>query len=133
METYNIYVASAVAKLFKGEHFEKLKSTDYDYCAVVFELGFNSIQLLFGNSESSFRHVNNCFGCVLSVKELNLIVSNVIRSNLLWDELGDVPCDDEGLIEEAFLVYPKGTDREEIWAWFESEFKISVSVLYMGC
>lgn len=44
----------------------------------------------------------------------------------LWTRLGDVPVDDDGYIEIAFLQFPAGTDREDIWHWFESEFNLSV-------
>lgn len=43
-----------------------------------------------------------------------------------WDKLGDIPVspgDDEveaETIEEAFLHFPVGTHREEIWRWFEA-------------
>ena len=42
-----------------------------------------------------------------------------------WDRLGNIPVNDDGLIDEDFAIYeldirwPKGTDREEIWEWFE--------------
>lgn len=37
-----------------------------------------------------------------------------------WDQLSDVAIDEEGVIDEPFLHFSKGTPREEIWAWFES-------------
>jgi hypothetical protein len=45
----------------------------------------------------------------------------------LWADLGDVPVNDDGDIEEEWLGFPAGTDREEIWQWFEEEFGISVA------
>ena len=45
----------------------------------------------------------------------------------LWDELGNTPVSDgsNGIevdaIEEAFLHFPVGTHREEIWHWFEAQ------------
>lgn len=50
----------------------------------------------------------------------------------LWDTLGDVPVDDDGKIEEPFLEFPTGTDREEIWHWFEDSFDVSVYKLIKG-
>jgi hypothetical protein len=39
----------------------------------------------------------------------------------LWDKLGDIPVTEEGLLDEAFEQFPRGTDREEIWHWFEAQ------------
>ena len=37
----------------------------------------------------------------------------------LWKEFGYVGIDDEDYITEEFLGFPEGTDRFEIWHWFE--------------
>ena len=47
----------------------------------------------------------------------------------LWAKLGDVPVNDDGEIEEPFLHFTEGTDREDIWYWFEDFFNISVTEL----
>ena len=39
----------------------------------------------------------------------------------LWKELGDIPINDDEEIEEPFLHFEKGTDRYEIWHWFEEQ------------
>lgn len=39
-----------------------------------------------------------------------------------WDKLGDIPVDDDGIIQESFLWWPKGTDREDIWHWFDEKY-----------
>lgn len=39
-----------------------------------------------------------------------------------WNELGDIPVDDDGIIQESFLWWPKGTDREDIWHWFDEKY-----------
>ncbi len=39
----------------------------------------------------------------------------------LWEELGDIPINDEGEIDVPFLDFEKGTPREDIWHWFEEE------------
>jgi len=45
----------------------------------------------------------------------------------LWKELGDVPVDEEGIaIEIPFLHFEIGTEREEIWHWFEDTFDVAV-------
>jgi len=44
----------------------------------------------------------------------------------LWKELGDIPIDKNECIEEPFYNFPIGTDRFEIWNWFEDTFNLSV-------
>jgi hypothetical protein len=47
----------------------------------------------------------------------------------LWKKLGDVPVDDDGKLEDPFLHFTPGTDREDIWSWFEEELDASVHAL----
>ena len=44
----------------------------------------------------------------------------------LWFELGDVCINDEGQIDQDWKHFEKGTDRFEIWHWFEETFNVSV-------
>ena len=45
----------------------------------------------------------------------------------LWDALGQVAVDDEGVLQDNFLeLYPAGTDREDIWHWIEQAFDVPV-------
>lgn len=39
----------------------------------------------------------------------------------LWDQLGDIPVNGDGEIDEPFLDFDVGTDREDIWNWFEEQ------------
>lgn len=39
----------------------------------------------------------------------------------LWDKFGDVLVTDDGLLDEPFEQFSRGTDREEIWHWFEAQ------------
>jgi len=54
----------------------------------------------------------------------------------LWKKLGDIPVDNDGCIEEPFIHlptvnFPTGTNREDIWHWFEETFGVSVhSLMY---
>lgn len=52
----------------------------------------------------------------------------------LWATLGDVPVSVEGILEadwenEFNCTFVKGTDREEVWSWFEDYFDLSVTKL----
>ena len=48
-----------------------------------------------------------------------------------WDKLGDIPVDDDGIIQETFLWWPEGTDREDIRHWFDEKYPSGV-VKLMG-
>ena len=38
----------------------------------------------------------------------------------LWEELADVPMiPNYECIEEPFLIFPRGTERDKIWHWFD--------------
>lgn len=44
----------------------------------------------------------------------------------LWEELGDIPVNDMGEIEKPFLHFEEGSDREDIWTWFEEKFNVTL-------
>ena len=47
-----------------------------------------------------------------------------------WAGLEDVPVDpDTEQLEEAYLIWPFGTDREEIWHWFDRRHSKGVAYL----
>ena len=51
----------------------------------------------------------------------------------LWGEFGDIPMDPETeRIEEPFLSFPAGTDREDIWHWFDKRHSKGVAYLLYG-
>lgn len=45
---------------------------------------------------------------------------------ILWQQLGDIPIDDDENIDEDFDMWKKGTDRIEIWYWFDEMYKQGV-------
>ena len=51
----------------------------------------------------------------------------------LWNQFGDIPMNpDTERIEEPFLGFPAGTDREDIWHWFDERHSKGVSFLLYG-
>lgn len=50
-----------------------------------------------------------------------------LSAKLLWERLGNIPIDDNENIDEPFIFFEKGTDRFEIWHWFEEHYNISVA------
>lgn len=43
-----------------------------------------------------------------------------------WETFGDVPVNEDGELEESFEHFKAGTDREDVWHWFEEEYDLSV-------
>jgi hypothetical protein len=37
----------------------------------------------------------------------------------LWDEFSEIPVDDDDRILRDFRDFPAGTDRFEVWHWFD--------------
>ena len=51
----------------------------------------------------------------------------------LWDELEDIPMDPETeQLEAPFLDFGVGTDREDIWHWFDERHSKGVVYLLYG-
>lgn len=47
----------------------------------------------------------------------------------LWEKFADVPVDDDGCLMGCFMGYDAGTDREEIWHWFDEHHSEGVAAL----
>ena len=40
--------------------------------------------------------------------------------DIMWEKFGDIPVDENGItIEQDFYIWKKGTEKEEIWHWFD--------------
>jgi len=44
--------------------------------------------------------------------------------DLKWEEFSNIPIDENERTEEVFLHFPIGTDKNDIWHWFEDKYKI---------
>ncbi|WP_145840212.1 hypothetical protein [Marinobacter sp. P4B1] len=56
----------------------------------------------------------------------------IVVANTLWQELADIPVDEDDQLDAPFLHFEKGEDKEAVWHWFESEFGLSVAEDLMG-
>ena len=45
----------------------------------------------------------------------------------LWELFGDVPVNEEDNIDEDFYIWLKGTDKFEIWTWFDEQLPNGVA------
>ena len=51
----------------------------------------------------------------------------------LWAQFGDIPMDDgTERLEEPFLHFPAGTEREDVWHWFDSRHSKGIAYLLYG-
>lgn len=74
-----------------------------------------------------YDHEQKCWVRLLDEGPRPILLSSDDRCfDELWARFGDVPVNDDGKIEEPFLYFKAGTDREEIWSWFEKKFEVSV-------
>lgn len=47
----------------------------------------------------------------------------------MWDELGDVPVDEDECLDIDWQGWDKGTYREEVWDWFDKQHSKGVGWL----
>lgn len=54
-------------------------------------------------------------------------MKNFIEAEKNWELLEDIPINKDEEIEENFLHFPLGTNRNDIWHWFEMKYDLSVA------
>ena len=68
--------------------------------------------------------------------DLDSIIKDKGNKKLLaerfWERLGNIPVNEEDELDEPFLSFKKGTDKFEVWHWFEETFDVSVAKDLMG-
>lgn len=48
----------------------------------------------------------------------------------IWDDLSDIPIDPETeKLDVPYYIWPKGTDKEDIWYWFDEKHSRGVAYL----
>lgn len=60
-------------------------------------------------------------------KEAECFTSDELET--LWELFGEIPINDNDEIEDCFLDFPVGTDRFEIWLWFDELYPEGVAKL----
>lgn len=65
------------------------------------------------------------------MKEENKLVF-IRRAREVWSNLENISINNEGEIEEEFMHFSIGTDREYIWHWIEDTYNISVATDLMN-
>lgn len=47
----------------------------------------------------------------------------------LWESFGDVPINDNDETEENFMFWDAGTNRFDVWEWFDEKYPGGVAAL----
>lgn len=100
-------------------------------CNGRFDLGFAN------NGSVNLRHYKwpeslEKWLCERIVNSNNPSILTAMRDKALeylWDELTDVPLNEDEELEKRYLHFPIGTEKEEIWHWFDQ--KHSKGVYYL--
>lgn len=67
---------------------------------------------------------NFCNCCNAKVRLLNLIE--------LWDRLSAIEVNEDDELEEDFLSFPAGTDKMDVWHWFDERCPNGLAIDLMG-
>ena len=65
-------------------------------------------------------------------------MKQIDKAEKYWSDLGDIPVnehdelDEDFTIEEYEITFEKGTDKFDVWHWFENTFDLSVATDLMG-
>lgn len=51
---------------------------------------------------------------------------NLEQAKIIWEELGDIPVNNDNEIDAPFRGYSIGTDLHEIWADIEEDYNVSI-------
>ncbi len=49
------------------------------------------------------------------------------KLEILWQEFGNIPINEDGTINTDFLHFKKGTDKFKIWHWFDNNHSIGLA------
>lgn len=65
--------------------------------------------------------------------EMKTLRERDIELEKLWKQFEDLPMDpDTEKIEEPFLSFPAGTDREDIWHWFDERHSKGIALRHIA-
>lgn len=124
---------------FGGETAEGMQPEDYLHAVPMEDIVNEVFDVL-----EDFRRSSETFGDEYAYYEAFLIEQRMMRNmdtlqkrdtelEQLWNEFTDVPMDPETeKMEEPFLHFPAGTNREEIWHWFGERHSKGVVYLLYG-
>lgn len=72
--------------------------------------------------DADMEHCPEC-GCTEALMDVNYGCKfDDWELERLWKIFGDIAVDDNDEIQEEFLGFQEGTDRIEIWSWFNERY-----------
>lgn len=84
----------------------------------------------FDKYEDCNTSFNSTMDFVVGEAKKSVILNDEVLE-FLWERLGEIPVNDDGEIEEDFMGYEEGTNREDIWSWFDENY--SKGVYFLSC
>ena len=123
---------------FGGETVEWMQPEDYLRAVSLEDIVNEVFDVLedFRRSDETFRDEYAYYEAYLNeqrAKAIPTLKERDKRLEQLWAEVGDVPMNPETeKMEEPFLHFPAGTDREDIWSWFDERHSKGVVYLLYG-
>lgn len=105
------------------------KSLDTLYCA---ECGSTSIQVRAWIDPNTNEYISDCEddnNCWCEDCEEHTTMRTLSQ---LWDDFSEIPVNSEDEIEEDFLSFPAGTDKMDVWHWFDERCPNSLAEDLMG-
>ena len=55
-------------------------------------------------------------------------MKNIKQALKAWDKLGELPVNDNSIIESPFMHFEVGTDVHDIWHWIENTYDVSIVI-----
>lgn len=107
-----------------------IENWKYEYMANSREV-IQEIVAQFEKYEDCNVSFNSTMDMVVEEAKKSILLDDKVLE-FLWERLRDIPVDDDGCIEEDFLEYVEGTNREEIWQWFDENYSKGVASLIGG-
>ena len=99
---------------------------DSDLLELFLEVIYHQMETDGEKPESKARHLivafleGDCDDLLVSLTGWGMeTLLKITALKSLWDEFSDTPIDDDECIDTDFYDWPKGTDRYEIWHWFD--------------
>lgn len=70
------------------------------------------------------------------VYQMDTLKSRDRALEMMWDELADVPFDEDEngrlILSEGWMCFEAGTEREDVWRWFDERHSCGVAYLLHG-
>lgn len=108
--------------------------SDDDLCSDCVHLlyrpgGFSYCQLDWPCKLDADMYVESCEDFSFIKQGHNVSFVNIRLAKAIWEVLGDLPVNEDNEIDEQFLHFRVGTDREVVWHWIEDHIGVAAGDL----